>query len=243
MRIPSFRQIGGKARLRKWLVNIFPKKGRKYVEPFAGRANVFFYSRKSLDFNEWILNDINIKFLQSLLLLDIDLLPEHVEKKDFEYYKNLNNVVSRTIEPRITFAGKGYKYGYSGHSGSHVGYKGENYSEVCREAKRLLNGAILSEMDWRDLLDNLNLNKNDFVYLDPPYYNTSNLPYQNIDHEELVKYLKKSNFRWVLSGYKNELYLNYLGEPKHTRLRNSEVKSYNKRKKINVLECVWTDEN
>lgn len=62
MKTPSFRYMGGKARLASWLIGHFPKAGGRYVELFAGRGNVFFKARQSLDFKEWTLNDLDTGF-------------------------------------------------------------------------------------------------------------------------------------------------------------------------------------
>lgn len=89
MKIPSFRYMGGKARLRKWLIEHFPKKGRTYLEPFAGRGNVFYLACQKLDFQNWQLGDIDISFFCSLLTSDLDQLPEIVSKDDFRKWRDL----------------------------------------------------------------------------------------------------------------------------------------------------------
>lgn len=58
-KLPAFQYPGGKARLRSWLLPFFPRSGRMYLEPFAGRGNVFFAARAALDFQYWQVNDPN----------------------------------------------------------------------------------------------------------------------------------------------------------------------------------------
>jgi hypothetical protein len=54
---PTFGYPGGKAHLARTLVDLMPPSGRRYVEPFAGRGNVFWVASE-LDYQEWHINDI-----------------------------------------------------------------------------------------------------------------------------------------------------------------------------------------
>ena len=51
-KVPGFAYPGGKVRLRKWLVSMMPREGRRYIEPFAGRGNVFWLAACALRFRE-----------------------------------------------------------------------------------------------------------------------------------------------------------------------------------------------
>ena len=182
--VPSFSFMGGKARLRKWLCSLFPKEGNLYLEPFAGLGNVFYSARTELNFQFWQINDLDVSFFNSILEVDLEALPNEVLKEDFLFWKEQNNSVSRVIEPRISFAGKGYKYGYNGTSGTHKGYNGVLYRNKCHQAKLLLQDVNITNLSW-DELGIQNLGEQDFIYLDPPYYNTVT-PYPNIDHDNLI---------------------------------------------------------
>ncbi len=115
MKIPTFRYQGGKARIRARLVELFPRSGGLYVEPFAGRGNVFFLARTCLSFDGWILNDLNsVEFLTALIQANLEDLPQGVSREEFERIRYEDSPVSRILEPIITFCGKGYRYGYSG---------------------------------------------------------------------------------------------------------------------------------
>ncbi|HUW55298.1 MAG TPA: DNA adenine methylase, partial [Planctomycetota bacterium] len=57
-KVPGFAYPGGKVRLRKWLVSMMPRKGRRFVDLFAGRGNVFWLAACALQFREWQLNDM-----------------------------------------------------------------------------------------------------------------------------------------------------------------------------------------
>lgn len=236
---PAFRHMGGKARLRKWLVSNFPTGGRIYCEPFAGKGNVFFEAKQRLNFRIWTLCDIDTRFLVSVRLAELDLLPESVSKEEFAFWKGSNGFIASLIEPRITFAGKGYLAGYSGSSGTHVGYSGESYRKVCLAARELLNGATISQQDWKLTLTSPELGPKDFVYLDPPYLWTK-ANYPNINHEELVECLNSASYQWALSGYDNKIYEDCLRyRSKVFMERNSEIKSSNCGGFQGVTETLW----
>lgn len=238
IKTPSFRYMGGKSRLRKWLLSYFPKTGRKYIEPFAGLGNVFFQAKKDLKFEEWHLGDIDISFFIAMLNANFDDLPDKVSKNDFLVWRNINNSISKIIEPKITFAGKGYQAGFDGGHISHPPYNGKLHRIICEEARRLLFDVNVKEISW-EKQDYAGLTYKDFVYFDPPYFGTK-ASYPNINHMELVKLLNTATFRWALSGYDNELYSSSLKfTDRYCKIRNSELKSSNSGKYEAVCEILW----
>ena len=245
MKTPAFSHMGGKARLRKWLLQYFPDSGRRYCEPFAGKANVYFAARLQLQFTSWMLADIDPRFLIALSCANFDKLPDSVSKDEFSFWVKAASVngdlqqVSWLIEPRITYAGKGYRYGYNGSSGTHVGYSGSNYRKVCEAARGLIQGVSIWQRSWESMLPMLEAG--DFAYLDPPYYETL-ASFENVDHVQLIDALNTAKFDWAISGYRSDLY--------DTRLefkcrfeceRNSEIKSSNSGKREGVIETLWTN--
>lgn len=240
MRTPSFRYMGGKSRMRDFLISYFPKHGNIYLEPFVGLGNVFFHAKKYLDFEDWFLGDQNASFLSSLMKADLDQLPERVSREQFENYKKSNDPIAKIIEPRITFAGKGYKAGFDHGDKSHPPYNGLLYRPICEEAKRLLKDTTIVQCPW-DSWDFSCLGHDSFIYLDPPYYGTK-ASYPNIDHEKLIKTLNKTKCKWAISGYDSELYNSTLKfKDKCEKQRNSEIKGSNTRKYEPVKEVLWTN--
>jgi len=235
---PSFRYMGGKSRLRKWLISHFPKIGNNYLEPFCGLGNVFFESKKSLNFKKWNLTDINPSFLVSLIKVNLENLPEKVNKNDFEFWKNSKCDVSKVIEPKITFAGKGYSAGFDGGHPSHPPYSGKLHKKTCEIAKQLLSDVAVFRSSWEEINYD-SLDENDFVYFDPPYFETK-ASYPNIDHFKLIETLNKLKCKWALSGYDNKLYqCNLIFKNKYEKIRNSEIKSSNFGKYQSVNEILW----
>lgn len=229
--------MGGKVRLRKWLVSHFPASGNKYVEPFAGRGNVFFQARKDLRFMAWHISDVDVSFFTALRDANLDDLPARVTKSDFNVWKTSTSPVAKLIESRITFAGKGYRFGFDGGDPSHPPYRGDLYKPLCEEARRLLADVHITEASW-DQWDYDSLTADDFVYFDPPYYGT-NASYPNIDHEKLVRTINGLRCRWALSGYDNAVYKSLKFTGRYVRERNSEIKGSNSRRYEPVTEVIW----
>ncbi len=240
MKTPSFRHMGGKARLRTWLISHFPSNIETYVEPFAGKANVFFEAKKVGIAKRYVLNDLDTNFLCALVGADLSLLPEKVDKTDFSYWKDNPSLIAKLLEPRITFAGKGYKHGYSGSSGTHVGYSRDSYLQVCKAAREMLEGqdVEITTGTWQAAV--AGCDSNSFVYLDPPYLGTKSC-YENIDHSELIAWLNQTKARWAVSGYSSPAYEKTLiFTERFEKKRNSEIKSSNSGNYEEVTEVLWT---
>lgn len=234
----QFSHPGGKARIRETLYQFFPESGRKYLEPFAGRGNVFFEWYKRSTFTSYQLNDLNYAtFFTALKQADLTQLPFEVNEFNFEVWQNrwlASDPIAHILEPKITFRGKGYPAGYGDKH-----YNKGNYQNICSQAQEILKDSriIISRSDWAHL-DYDNLNEEDFVYLDPPYYKTSGVGYGNIDHTELLARLSEVNFRWVLSGYESDLYYVWLGEPALKLERPHEMCTDFG---ATTMECIWTN--
>lgn len=236
--------MGGKARLRDWLMTIFPKKGRIYVEPFCGLGNVTYKAVRDLIFREWYISDIDISFFEALKVANLYNLPLAVPNKEqFNYWRERQDTdpISKLIESRITFAGKGYSAGFKTMNKGAAHYNGIKYRTNLKTARYLLRNVNIIKRSW-DEIDYSKLTKDDFVYMDPPYYETK-AQYPNIDHDNLVNTLNgMDNTRWALSGYDNELYESKLKyKNKFTKIRNAEIKGSQTRQKEVVMEVVWTN--
>ena len=213
MRNTTFAIPGGKGRMTSWLFNYFPTEGNKYLEPFAGYGNVFYAAKNKLHFKEWHLNDLyHADFLKALINADTSLLPDTVPKEDFDKWKTAAIIDKHPhaviLRSRCTYLSGGWDKGHSGDSGTHVGYKKQNFEPLIHTARALLTAPHVSitSLDWAALPWGL-YNSSDFVYLDPPYHETEVSTYPNIDHDTLIAHLKKATYRWVLSGNDTELYL------------------------------------
>ena len=240
---PSFRYMGGKARLRKWLISHFPQEGNKYIEPFLGLGNVFYLSKQILKFKEWHLSDINIKFFNALRNANFDDLPNRVSAEEFVIFKEKSKIemeyIAHLIEPKITFAGKGYTAGFDRGHPSHPPYNGVTHRILCENARFLIQDVLIIKREWFEIDYSL-FDDNDFVYFDPPYYNTK-ASYSNIKHENLVEVINKLKCKWAISGYDSELYKILKYKNKYEKTRNSEIKSSNTGHFEAINEILWTN--
>lgn len=242
--------MGSKCRIREWLINIFPKYGRIYLEPFAGNANVYFSAVEQTNYNKYILNDkYSHKFLNALKVLDIQELPIKLGdtfKEEIKHCLNHGKEFSDlqlVVESLITFGGKGYNHGF----GDLNRYKKDKIqSRICK-AKLLLEFASILPYDYAEL-DYSDLGKHDFIYFDPPYYSVKSngdivkASYNNINHYELIEVIDSLKCKWALSGYDNYVYRDNLKyKNKYTINRNSEIKGSVTGKREEVEEILWTN--
>lgn len=243
----SFAIMGGKSRIANWLCNHFPLEGNTYLELFAGRGNVFFTAINKLQYSQWILNDkYEYKFLNALNNINIELLPDEMNDQLASHYKSFpGSNVAKVIEPLITFGGKGYQHGFK--LDNRKRYNKLLLSRKIKLCKVLfeINKVNIWGLNWKCALSKFKqcLNENDFVYCDPPYYETK-ASYPNISHYELICELNELKCKWAISGYDNSLYRDELKyENKYTIERNAEIKGSLSLSNgtSRVLEHLWTN--
>lgn len=232
----AFPYPGGKFKVVDWLLEYFPRDGDIYLEPFAGRGNVFFNVRGELNFRRFILNDpITYKFFIALREIDSSSLPT---EPDFEWLKLMvlaDDPVALVLEPVLSFRGKGYKHGgLKDHDPDR--YNVTAYRAKIVEAKALLYNVTILGKSWEHIKWS-QLTEDSFVYLDPPYLDTSGVGYENIDHVALCCLLKTAPFRWIISGYDTPSYRWLLGDPLDTLERYRDMSNTGEK----VVECIWSN--
>jgi site-specific DNA-adenine methylase len=228
----SFSYPGGKATIRNTILEYIPQEGIKYIEPFAGRGNMFFSVKDNCSFEEWQLNDLaTYKFLKALR--DTDL--RDLKLLDFEslrYKADQFDPIALILEPHITVMGKGYNHGHR--YGKECN---QSFIDNCYAAQDALKDVLITQISW----EQLEYTKDCFVYFDPPYIDTSSLPYSNINHIELLEFLTSANFDWLLSGYYSDLYIGYLGKPIKTIEKRADMSNYNKNGLDYRQEYLWSN--
>lgn len=231
---PGFRIQGGKSHIRDWVVGHLPRSGNRYIELFAGRANVFFLARQRLMFQQWELYDKDASFLLALQTSNLDELPTFVTKEDFLYYRESDEPVAALLAPEITYAGNGYARG----NGFSPQYRYEKYRDRCQAGQDLLRGIKIQTAHW-EAFDFGGLTDQDLIYLDPPYLDTI-ATYENIAHFKLVGILNELKTPWVLSGYNSDLYDRHL---KHARKfdypRNLQLVAAAQGFRKDTIEVLW----
>jgi DNA adenine methylase len=178
---PFLRWAGSKRRLLPVLKGFWTKNHKRYVEPFAGSACLFFAIKppKALlgDLNpELISTYIQLKYRVNAVLNELRTLPPWNK----EEYARLRSMDTSTLEPHVRAARFIYlnRFCFNGiyrtnlkgqfnvpYSGDRCGAMPED--EIFRQCSRRLRGARLVNGDFERVLDQAE--QGDLVYMDPPY--------------------------------------------------------------------------
>lgn len=246
MRFPTIPYPGGKGRLAPLLIDMMPRSGDLYLEPFAGRGNVFWTAASfGLSFHRWQLNDLRTApFFEAIRLVgDSYIVPERSKEeyyRQWELFKQ-NDPSGIIMEPQLTFGGGGYG---SGGPGGKKGATAQGYTKTLRVCHALMQSTnvTITNLDWRSLPWE-SLSPDAFVYLDPPYREADVRAYNpgDVNHEELVRVLLTAKFRWMLSEYSNDLYTTHLGQPQYTKDMQLIAADHNLANggKERRIECIW----
>lgn len=232
----QFPYPGGKAKIREELFPYFFEEGRIYLEPFAGRGNIFFEFYRRSVFEQYTINDLKLgQFFIALRQANLEELPLAVPPEMFEVWYNrwlTGNNIAHIIEPKISFRGKGYDAGYQKGRYNPIYYK-----PMCEDAQCILKDSrvIIQKCDYV-YLPWSHLTQDDFVYCDPPYLDTTGVALGSINHDELLRILTEGSFRWAISGYLSDTYLQWLGEPALKLTRNLEMTDT---RGSTSIECLW----
>jgi DNA adenine methylase len=257
-KVPGFSYPGGKVRLRRWLLPMMPKKGRTYVEPFAGRGNVFWLAACALEFGRWWLNDPETaEWFHAIERCDLSSLPVNMRAFDFhECAKRAlaGDLNARAMESKVSDAGMSFAVDIkpslqiigSGRFRKTSGqefysYDVRSFRNSIRFARRILRARKpqITALDYTEVL--ADLGSSDFAYIDPPYLGVT-CPYVgDINHNVLLAVLKDSRCKWLLSGIDTDVYRAALGPPVARRSRSVGMNMAEGRRAKRLVECVWSN--
>jgi len=188
--IPKFvKWAGGKGQLLEQFEPLFPKKFKRYIEPFVGSGAVFFHIIQNFKPKEIILSDINEELINSYQIIKTDverLIVELKQHKEYhlaegkKYYLTIRATNPKDLPPlemaaRFIYLNKtcfnglyrvNSKGGFNVPMGS---YKNPDIvqEEKLRIVSKLLKNVTIKVMSFEKIL---NLAKqDDFIYFDPPY--------------------------------------------------------------------------
>jgi site-specific DNA-adenine methylase len=247
--MPAIPYPGGKARLAKQIISFLPRKGRTYLEPFAGRGNLFWAAvERGLKFQRWWLNDINTaSFLEAIRMHGHKIEVPPRSRREFEKQREAfkhGDPTAVLLAPHLTFSGGLYESckGGAACGDDDGGVSSTGYQRTLRECHRILTRTRpkITALDWRQLgLEKLT--QDDVVVLDPPYPNTEVKPYthETVDYEQLVDTLLRAKFKWILCGYLHPV-LHRLGSPiwaRDMQLLCVHIKAGQEDR----TECLWSN--
>lgn len=267
---PILKWAGGKRQLLNEICPRMPKEYKQYYEPFLGGGALLFHCKpKKATINDYNLELVNMyKVIKEQPQELVDLLKKHVEKHSIEhfyevrkqdrikeFYENLSNIkkAARTIYLNKTCYNGLFRISRKGFFntpiGRYVNPQIVNEKVIYAISFYLNNNEIkLFNVDYKRILSITS--KNDFVYLDPPYYPISKtssfteyttLGFNNDEHIVLKNECDKLNERGVkflLSNsncdFINDLYKDYIVDVVSVnRFINSNAK-----KRINATELL-----
>jgi site-specific DNA-adenine methylase len=221
-RAPVFSYPGGKGEMARLICSLAPWSGNIFAEVFGGRANVFWFAASlGMNYQKFWINDPRMAgFYKSIIQVGAEVVVPYTgrnpdqRKRAYHLYKEApHSAEAKALESFLCYSGGMYdSVGVRGHLG---GPSGEHAGRTLLEANRIMLATkpIITDWDYKRVL--ACLGPNDFAYLDPPYCGVNAGCYSDLDldHEELVALLKRAKFRWILSEYRNDLYIRELGEP------------------------------
>jgi len=227
---PFLKWVGGKRQLMPVITEHFPKKIINYCEPFVGGGAVLFHLQPSKGFiNDSNSELINVyKVIKNNLIELIEDLKKHRNDQEYFYsiraidrnsesFKMLTDVqrASRIIYLNKTCFNGLYRVNSSGEFNSPFGrYTNPNIvnEPTLKAVSSYLNSndIELFNFDYNEILKKLD--KNTFVYLDPPYHpisETSNFTgyvqggwniYDQIELRKACDNMNERNIKFLLSN-------------------------------------------
>lgn len=191
---PFIKWVGGKRALLNEIFKYIPNNFNNYYEPFLGGGALFFelYSKGVLDNRKIYLSDINKELINSYMIIkdspkelikNLELFKKKHNKEFFykireqdreQNFFKIDPVLraSRFIYLNKTCFNGLYRVNKKGYFNTPIGsYKNPNIADKERilNANEALKYATLENKSFHSL-DLNNINKDDFVYFDPPYY-------------------------------------------------------------------------
>lgn len=221
--LPAIKWSGSKRSQANAILSYFPEEIETYYEPFCGGASVFRALLDSgINVHKFVLSDINNDLIQ--LWMEIKQNPVNIcayyeqlwkelnKDDDLErkkaYFAEVRERFNKERNPadfmfimRTTTNGMP-RYNHNGdfNNSFHItrnGINPESLMDIVTEWSRLLNS---NDVEFRNCsYIEISPEEKDFVYLDPPYFNTKGMYYGAIDFEELWDYLRKIQCSYAIS--------------------------------------------
>ena len=215
MHQPVIKWTGSKRSQASKIVSFMPKDYNVYWEPFVGGGSVLYEANPNYAFCSDICKPL-ISLWQNIQFQPLTVYEHYKENwEEFswnpEYYyevrKRFNETgnsydfffLTRTcVNGKIRFNSKGQFNSAVHHKRG--GINPETMKKVLLDWSNKIKNHSFMHMDYFSILDYVN--SNDFVYLDPPYFNTKGMYYGAIDYEEFIWFLRelcKKNVKYILS--------------------------------------------
>ena len=220
---PVIKWSGSKRSQSEEIIKYFPKEIDTYYEPFCGGCSVLFQLLHSdIKVNNYVCSDknkglidlwnlikINPKLVSdsySIMWNELNIDDNKERKKQYFYmvrerYNNEHNPTDFMFIMRTTTNGMP-RYNNNGdfNNSFHVTRNGilpNKLEKIIYQWSEVLNKNNVEFINQE--YNNIVTNKNDFIYLDPPYANTKGMYYGTIDYNILWDWLKQQSCKYILS--------------------------------------------
>lgn len=217
-RPPSLIKWSGSKRSQAVYISKYFPMAKRYIEPFLGGGALLFYAADK--YNNIIANDIYsplVEFWNSVKKNPEDVIKQY--KNDWEnlqndfpdYYYFIRNrfnsnhkysdlvFLSRTCTNGIIrFNNKG-EFNNSLHV-TRRGMQPDKFKNIVYEWSERIQKVDFITSDYFELLNIIK--QDDFIYMDPPYFNSKNRYISNLDYDKFLLFLStlnERNVKWALS--------------------------------------------
>lgn len=221
---PIIKWSGSKRSQAEEIVNHFPKKIETYYEPFCGGASILYklLTNKNIKVNRFICSDNNqdlinlwnyIKVNKESLKIEYRNLWNELNSYETQqlkkcFYEKIRNDFNINRDPwkflflnRTCFNGL-IRYNSKGefNTSFHLNRNGihpDKLNKIIDEWSKLINDndVIFKCCSFEDITPE----KNDFLYLDPPYAHTKGMYFNDFDNKKLFDYLSNLECGYALS--------------------------------------------
>jgi len=180
--------LGGKSRIAKQISEIINKnlkEDSRFVSLFCGACSI----ESKISSNNKLLNDSHYYLIELFSAIQKGWeIPSVVTKEMYDYTKqNMNE------NPPLTgFIGFACGFGGKWFGGYAKNNSGTNYALQSKNSLLKKINGLMSAIFINDDYKNIQLQNNDVVYCDPPYFNTTNYSNSNIfNHVDFWEYMRK----------------------------------------------------
>ena len=196
---PFFGRMGGKSRLVKRLIPMFPTDIETFVEPFLGAGNIFWRLDHKPEI-KYVINDFDeivVKIFKALKNGD-KCLETAGTQKSREEFKRLKNKTGRTGCDEINIIRNSFfSQGRSYNPPKKI--KKPYAKERLEEAQEILKNTTILNQSFEKVIEKYD-DKTTFFYLDPPYENPKQSDYKDyVTPEQVYDAIKNIKGRFLLS--------------------------------------------
>lgn len=249
---PIVKIHGGKFYLKKWIIENFPQNYQDllYGEFYLGAGSV---ALNKLPSKVEIVSDINPDIFSIFSNLNDDFISKINE---IQYTKsNFSKALSQEFDPPINeyvlrrMSRDGLKEAFSWSERKRGGQPGDvNAWETMKKQLPIIKDRI---KNWKifnkpalEMIEEYD-GEDSFFYLDPPYLPETRVTKKAYEyemtyeqHEDLLKTIVCCKSKVLISGYKSELYQDYLKNWKFT-YRDIANHASQTKTKTRKIECLW----